>query len=256
MSTEKDKRDFVQSLARGLEVIQAFGPERPEMTLSDVAKQTGMTRAAARRFLLTLERLGYVGSDGRHFTLRPQVLNLGYVYLSMMPWWRIAQPYMEDAAGEVHESCSASVLDGAEIVYVARVPSSRIMTINLSIGSRLPAFATSMGRVLMAHEPPERLDAFFRDTKLERLTDRTVTDEQKLRKILAAVRKQGYCLVDQELETGLRSLAVPITDRRGQVLAAMNMSAHAARVKKSAMIDTYLPALLRASNRITQALPQ
>lgn len=254
MATGNDSREFVQSLARGLAVIRSFGPEHPEMTLTEVAQQTGMTRAAARRFLHTLEELGFVGSNGKQYSLRPQVLCLGYAYLSSMAWWQVAQPYMEDVAATVHESCSASVLDGTDIVYVARIPTTRIMTINLALGSRLPAFATSMGRVLLAHLSPSALDDFFAKAELTKLTDKTVADEAELRRIVAQAYKQGYSVVDQELETGLRSLAVPIFDRAGNAIAAMNVGGHASRTSRKDMIGTVLPVLHAAAERITSAL--
>ena len=254
MPEAKTSREFVQSLGRGLAVIQSFGPDHPAMTLTEVAEQTGMTRAAARRFLHTLEDLGFVGSNGKHFSLRPQVLSLGYAYLSSMTWWQVAQPYMEDVAATVHESCSATVLDGTDVVYVARIPTTRIMTINLSLGSRLPAFATSMGRVLLAHLSKDALDDFFAAAQLTKLTDKTVTGEASLRKLIAQAGKQGYCLVDQELETGLRSLAVPLVDRAGRVMAAMNVGAHASRTSRKEMIDRFLPVLQKAAEQITTAL--
>lgn len=253
--SDNDGREFVRSLARGLAVIQAFGPERRAMSISQVAKRTGMTRAATRRFLHTLEALGHVESDGNLFSLRPQVLSLGYAYLSSLGWWQVAQPYMEQVAARLRESCSASVLDGADIVYVARVPTTRIMTINLSVGTRLPAFVTSMGRVLLSHLDRGGLDAYFSEATFTRYTDRTVTEEHELREILARVREQGYCLVDQELEPGLRSLAVPILDRGGSALAAMNVGSHAARVAISEMLSSFLPELEEAAANITMGLP-
>lgn len=253
---QRDSGEFVQSLERGLAVIQAFGPEHPAMTLSEVARQTGMTRAAARRFLLTLQALGHVASDGRNFTLRPHVLNLGYAYLSSMGWLQVAQSLMEEFVREAGESCSASVLDGADVVYVARVPTSRIMTTNLSIGTRLPAFATSMGRVLLSYLSAGELDDFFETAALTRFTERTVTDEAALRRLIAQSRQQGYCLVDQELETGLRSVAVPVLDRQGRALAAINVSTHAGRVKKAELAERLLPLLKATSARITANLPR
>jgi len=255
MAGTADDREFVQSLARGLAVIQAFGDERPEMTLSEVAAATGLTRAAARRFLHTLARLGHVSSDGKRFSLTPRVLSLGYAYLSSLSWWQVAQPHMESVAAKVHESCSASVLDGTEIVYVSRVPTRRIMTINLSIGTRLPAFATSMGRVLLAALTPGELDDFFARAELTPLTERTVTDEAALRADLARVREQGYSLVDQELETGLRSIAVPIFDRAGQAIAALNVGSHASRSTNEDLLESVLPELRCAAANVTASLP-
>lgn len=242
--------EFVRSLDRGLAVIRAFCAETPSLTLSDVARATGLTRAAARRFLLTLESLGYVGSDGRQFHLRPKVLELGYAYLSSLTFEEVALEHMRELVEEVHESSSASVLDGTEIVYVARVPAKRIMSIGINVGTRLPAFCTSMGRVLLAALPDAALDDHFRSAALEARTSRTVTDEGRLRRILADVRSQGWAMVDQELEDGVRSVAVPIRGTGGTVLAAMNISAHAARVRLEVLRKTYLPLLQGAARRI------
>ena len=165
------RTDFVQSLDRGLAVIRCFSSEHPSLTLSEVAERTGLTRAAARRFLLTLQELGYVGSSGRQFSLRPRVLALGYAYLSSFSVAQIAQPHLEDLAEELHESCSVSVLDGDDLVYVARASANRIMTISLTVGTRLPPYPTSMGRVLLAHLPEAELDAHLGRTKLRRLTE-------------------------------------------------------------------------------------
>jgi len=218
--------DFVQSLERGLAVIKAFDETRRELTLSDVARATGLTRAAARRFLLTLIDLGYVRTDGRLFALRPRILELGYAYLSSLTLPEVAQPHMEELVARVHESCSVSVLDGTDVVYVARVPTHRIMTVAISVGTRFPAFATSMGRVLLAAQPTEWIDEYLESGALRQFTAHTVTDAEKLRDVLDKVRTQGYCLVDQELEKGLRSIAVPIHDGDGAVIAAMNVSLH------------------------------
>lgn len=253
---EKDKNpDFVQALERGLAVIKAFSKEKPAMTLSEVAKETGMTRAAARRFLLTLEELGYVACNERKFSLRPSVLSLGYAYLSSLSFAEVAQPHMENLTEQTHESCSAAVLDGTEIVYVVRVPTKRIMTISLSLGSRLPAYATSMGRVLLAHLPPEGLDEYFRTAKLEPITPHTVCDPCLLRPILAEIKAQGWALLDQELEEGLRSIAAPIRDRRGNVIAALNLSTHVSRVSLEQLQKDFLPRLLLTAARISAELP-
>jgi IclR family pca regulon transcriptional regulator len=246
--------EFVQSLDRGLAVIRAFSAEAPSLTLSDVARVTGLTRAAARRFLLTLEALGYVGSDGRHFHLRPKVLELGYAYLSSLTFEEVALEHMRDLVEQVHESSSASVLDGTDIVYVARVPAKRIMSIGLNVGTRLPAFCTSMGRVLLAALPKPALDAYFCAANLEGRTSRTVTDEGRLRQILGDVGDHGWAMVDQELEHGVRSVAVPIRGPGGSVLAAMNISAHATRVPVDRLRRTYLPMLQDAAGRIAADL--
>ncbi len=248
------EREHVQSLERGLAVLRAFGAERPRMTLSEVAGAVGIARATARRFLFTLERLGYVESDGKHFWLKAQTLSLGYAYLSSLPWWQVAQPFMEEVSARLSESCSASVLEGGEIVYVARVAAKRIMSINLSLGSRLPAYATSMGRVLLAELCPAALDAYFRETRLEPLTSRTLVEEPGLRRVLERCRKEGYALVDQELEEGLRSIAVPLRDRSGRAIAALNVSTPAAAVPKADLVRRHLPALRQAASRTSETL--
>lgn len=242
--------DFVQSLDRGLAVIRAFGPDREKLSLSDVAGVTGLTRAAARRFLLTLVSLGYVRSEGRLFSLRPRVLDLGYAYLSGLALPEIAAPHMEELVARLHESSSVSVLDGHQIVYVVRVPTKRIMTVTISVGTRLPAAATSMGRVLLAELPPDELEAFLAGVKLEPYTTKTVTDVDRLREIVAEVARRGYAIVDQELEEGLRSVAVPIRGATGVGAAAINVSAHATRVSMAAMRDDILPELLQTAAQI------
>ena len=212
---------FVQSLARGLAVIRAFDASAPELTLSEVARATGLTRAAARRFLLTLADLGYVRTDGRLFALSPRVLELGYAYLSSLSLPEVAEPHLERLVAEVHESSSVSVLDGEDVVYVARVPTARIMRVAISVGTRFPAHATSMGRVLLAGLPDDALEEFLAGADLPRLTARTVSTADALRRELRRVRAQGWALVDQELEEGLRSVAAPIRDRSGDVIAAI-----------------------------------
>jgi IclR family transcriptional regulator, pca regulon regulatory protein len=244
--------DFVQSFERGLAVIRAFGPERPSLTLSEVAQHTGMTRAAARRFLLTLRSLGYVHFDGRTFSLRPRVLELGYAYLSSLPLGELAAPHMRALVEQLHESSSVSVLDDDEIVYVARVPTKRIMSINLVVGTRLPAHATSMGRVLLAALAPADLDAYLGRATLDPITERTVTDPVELRRILDKVRAQGFALVDQELEQGVRSVAAPLHDAGGAVIASLNVSAHAARTSLETLRDTFVPAV-RATAELIDA---
>jgi len=251
MSERASNTEFVQSLERGLAVIQAFGPDQQEMTISEVAAVTGTTRATARRFLLTLEHLGHVRSDGRKFSLTPRVLGLGYAYLSSLNWWKIAQNAMEDVVQELQESCSASVLDGKDVIYVARVSATRIMSINLSIGTRLPAHVTSLGRVLLSHQPPEILDKYLAEIAPHKFTEWTKTEPQELREAIETARMKGYALVDQELETGLRSLAVPIYDHSGRILAALNVGTHAARTRLDEMTGRFLSVLHEASRKIT-----
>lgn len=246
--------DFVQSLERGLAVIRAFDETRPELTLSDVARATGLTRAAARRFLLTLIDLGYVRTDGRLFALRPRILELGYAYLSSLSLPEVAQPHMEELVAKVHESCSVSVLDGTDVVYVARVPTRRIMTVAISVGTRFPAFATSMGRVLLAAQSNDRIEDYLSSGVVQQYTSFTVTDADKLRAVLAKVRMQGYCLVDQELEKGLRSIAVPIHDSDGTVIAAMNVSLHVSGGTAEEIRRDILPQLRATAAEIEQDL--
>jgi IclR family pca regulon transcriptional regulator len=250
---QKASGEFLQSFARGLAVIRTFGPQTPAMTLSEVAEKTGLTRAGARRILLTLQSLGYVASEGRQFELTPRILDLGYSYLSSMPLWDVAQPIMEDLVQNVHESCSASVLDGEDIVYVLRVPTHRIMTVGLSIGSRLPAHAAAMGRVMLGGLSAGELDAYLAGVKLKALTRHTVTDPKALKKIVLADHKKGWSMVDQELEDGLRSISVPIHSR-GRILAAMNVSSQAARSSEAQMVRQFLPRLKAAAEKISQAL--
>jgi IclR family pca regulon transcriptional regulator len=240
----------VQSLERGLAVIRAFDARHPELTLSEVARICDLTRAAARRFLLTLADLGYVRTDGRLFSLTPRVLELGYAFLSSLSLPDVAEPHLERLVAEVRESSSVSVLDGDDIVYVARVPTSRIMTVAINVGTRFPAYATSMGRVLIAELPDDEIEAYLGRVKLTRLTNRTVPTVAALRAELRRVRRQGFAMVDQELEEGLRSLAAPIRDRTGTVVGAVNVSVHASRTSVEAMQSELLPPLLAATARI------
>lgn len=242
--------DFVQSLARGLAVIRAFDAEHPELTLSDVARRAELTRAAARRFLITLETLGYVRSDGRTFALTPRVLELGFSYLSALSLPEIVQPHLEALSREVDESVSAAVLDAADIVYVARVPTRRIMSVRITIGTRFPAYATSMGRVLLAGATDAALDAVLAASDRASLTGRTVTDPVELRAEVQRVREQGWSLVDGELEPGLRSIAAPVRARDGSVVAAVNVSTSATRDSVEHLLGAYLPALLRTATAI------
>lgn len=254
MTQATERKQSLQSLERGMAVIQIFSRERPALTLSDVARLTGTTRATARRILLTLEKLGHVRSDGRLFSLTPRVLTLGWAYLSSLNLWEVAQPLMEELVAETKESCSAATLDLPDIVYVARVPTRRIMTISLGVGSRLPAHATAMGRVLLAELPQQELDSFLETTPLERYTEHTIGSEDALRAELAQVRAQGWAFVDQELEIGLRSIAVPLTGHAGQVVAALNTSAAVPRVSVEEFRERFLPALLQTAAIISDGL--
>ncbi|MEU4343947.1 IclR family transcriptional regulator C-terminal domain-containing protein [Nocardia sp. NPDC023852] len=242
--------EYVQSLGRGLAVIRSFDAEHPRRTLSDVAKATDLTRATARRFLLTLVELGYVRTDGSLFSLTPRVLELGYSYLSSLTLPDVAGPHLESLAKQVHESTSVSILDGADVVYVARVPVSRIMTVSINIGTRFPAYAASMGRVLLAGLSDAALEDYLTHVMLVPLTGRTVITVDRLRKEVAKVRADGYCIVDQELEEGLRSLAAPIRDNTGTVVAAVNISTQAARYSAAAVRKDLVPPLLATAEAI------
>ena len=257
------RSETVQSLARGLAVIRAFDAEHPELTLSEVARGAGITRAAAGRFLRTLEELGYVRAStvsangsgvGRTFALTPRVLELGFSYLSALSIPEIVQPHLERLSREVDESVSAAVLDGEEIVYIARVPTRRIMSVRITIGTRFPAFATSMGRVLLAGMPTAERDALLAASALPALTDRTLTSLSGLQDELARVSEQGWALVDGELEPGLRSVAVPLHDRRGEVVAAVNVSTSATRDSVDHVLAQYLPPLQRTAAAIDAEL--
>jgi IclR family pca regulon transcriptional regulator len=220
-----------------------------------VARLAGTTRATARRILLTLERLGHVRSDGRRFSLTPRVLALGWSYLSSLNLWEIAQPLMEDLVEQTGESCSAATLDLPDVVYVARVPTRRIMSITLSVGTRLPAHCTSMGRVLLADLPPDELDRYLTGAKLEAWTERTTTDPERLTAAIDETRQRGWALVDQELEIGLRSVAAPI--RRGpDTIAALNVSSAVSRVSLDDLRRRILPPLVKTANTISNALTQ
>lgn len=245
---------YVQSFARGLSVIRSFGTDTPRMTLSEVAARAGLTRAGARRILLTLENLGYVKSDEKKFSLTAKILDLGYAYLSTAPFWIPAEPVMEQLVADVHESSSISVLDGTEIVYVLRVPTSKIMTVNLGPGSRLPAYATSMGRVLLGGLNNLQMKAALAASPIKQHTKYTVTDAKKLATIIETDRQRGWTYVNQELEEGVRSIAVPLKDRTGKIIAAMNISGQANRNTEKMLTVDFLPKLQQAAEKINEAL--
>lgn len=245
---------FVQSLERGLAVIRAFDADHRDLTLSDVARITGLTRAAARRFLLTLVDLGYARTDGRLFSLTPRVLDLGFTYLSSLDLPEIATPHLQDLVAQVHESSSIAVLDGGDVVYVARVPVSRIMTVAINVGTRLPAHATSMGRVLLADQSEDELERYLAEATFTAFTPRAIVTAAALRAELATVRAQGWALVDQELEDGLRSVAAPIREAGGRAVAAVNASAHANQRTPESIRKELLPPLLHTAGRIEHDL--
>lgn len=231
---------YVQSLARGLAVIRAFDTDHPLMTLTEVAARTGLTRATARRFLHTLVELGYVRTDGKTFGLTAQVLQLGYAYLSGLSLPQLAQPHLEELSLKLGESTSAAVLDGADIAYIARVTTRRIMNVGITVGTRFPAYATSMGRVLLASLPPAKLQEYLAAAEIRPLTPRGVGTKQELLGVLDTVRAQGWCLLDQELEMGLMSVAAPVYDGPSKVVAAVNVSLQAQSVAAQPDPDAYL----------------
>jgi len=243
--------NFMTSLARGLAVIQAFSQRRHHLTISQVSTTTGLSRAAVRRCLYTLSKLGFAGSDdNRHFFLRPRILALGHSYISSMPLATAAQPVLEHISHLLHESCSIATLDGIDIVYIARANVTRIMSIDLGVGSRLPAFCTSMGRAILANLPPEELESVLARVEFKRYTERTITNPAKLTQALRQIRRDGYSIIDQELEHGLRSMAVPIQNPSGKVVAALNIGAHAQRVSIQEMQTKFLPHLRAAAQEL------
>jgi IclR family pca regulon transcriptional regulator len=243
--------NFMTSLARGLAVIQAFSQRRHHLTISQVSTTTGLSRAAVRRCLYTLAKLGFAGSDdNRHFFLRPRILALGHSYISSMPLATAAQPVLEHISHLLHESCSIATLDGVDIVYIARANVTRIMSIDLGVGSRLPAFCTSMGRAILANLPAEELETVLARVEFKRYTERTITNPAKLTQALRQIRRDGYSIIDQELEHGLRSMAVPIQNPSGKVVAALNIGAHAQRVSIQEMQTKFLPHLRAAAQEL------
>jgi IclR family pca regulon transcriptional regulator len=229
------------ALEKGLAVIECFDAAHDRLTIADVARATDLSRAAARRCLLTLARIGYAEFDGKFFRLTPRVLRLGYAWLASTALPQLVQPFLERLSEETHESSSASLLDGHEIVYIARSAQRRIMSVGLSVGSRLPAFCSSMGRVLLAELEPQGAQALILAAKPRALTPHTVTDPARLTGLLDEVRVQGWCLVDQELELGLASLAMPLKSHRGAVVGAFNLSVQVQRVPAQAMVEHFLP---------------
>ncbi|HSM86158.1 MAG TPA: IclR family transcriptional regulator C-terminal domain-containing protein [Candidatus Limnocylindrales bacterium] len=235
--------NFVLSLARGLKVIETFEGRTEGQSVAEIARSTGLSRAAVRRLLMTLQTLGYAESNGRVYRLKTRVLKLGFSYLSSASLPGIAQPVLEQVTEQVHESSSLSVLDGDQIVYVARSTAKRVMSVGLSVGSRLPCYCTSMGRVLLASLHEEQLVAYVERTELKPLTAKTITDKSVLADIIRRVKLDGFALADEELELGLRSIAVPVKTRHNETVAAMNIGVHAARVSAAEMIHRFLPIL-------------
>ena len=254
LKTFSGNPNFVLSLARGLMVIEAFDTHKEGLSIADVSRQTGFSRAATRRLLLTLEMLDYVEAKGRTYRLKTPVLRLGFSYLSSASLPSIAQPVLESLTEILHESTSLSVLEGDEVVYLARSATKRVMSIGLSVGSRLPSYCTSMGRVMLAALSPEELSTYLDRIVLKALTPKTITDKALLMDVIGQVRSDGYALVDEELELGLRSIAVPVSDVNGHVVAGMNVGAHAGRASTAELIHRVLPVLRKGAVSLRQAI--
>jgi IclR family pca regulon transcriptional regulator len=252
--TSPDDREYVQSLERGVKVLLAFDADRPRLTLSEVAAIAKLNRATARRLLLTLLRLQFVATDGKLFWLRPRVLDFGFRYLSGLPWWQSAQPVIEKLSKDIQEPCSISVFDGNDVVYVARAVINRVVSTNIRIGSRFPAFCTAAGRAMLSRLPDAEIDAFLAEAEVKKFTDRTVTDLSKLREIILASRRKGYAVSDQELEIGLFGIAVPIIDNSGRPVAAITASLHSTRTSTTSIAKRVLPLLLECAEEISGRL--
>lgn len=246
--------NYMESLARGLQVLRAFSSASPSLSIAEASRVTGLSRAATRRCLHTLQRLGYATASSGAYRLTPQVLALGYSYLASAPLATVAQPILERVSERLHESCSLAVLDHDDILYVARSATRRILSVGLTVGSRLPAYCTSMGRVMLASLPSSELTEYLARVEIVQHTTHTVQNRAALRAELKRVRLQGYALVDQELELGLRSIAVPVKTPDGRVAAAMNSGAQSTSVQVRGLLRDYLPVLLQAADELGHAL--
>lgn len=252
--SEVSDRDYVNSLARGLEVISAFTRTRPKMTLAEIARTTGMQRAAVRRFLITLVREGYAEKDDKHFYLKPKVLELGYSALSSMSMLDVIQPAMNELADTLQESVFAAVLAGDDVIYIARATSERLINVGITVGKRAPAYAVSTGRVLLAAESEAFRDAYLDRVKPEKLTPNTITSKVKLRSTIEEARIANYSIVDQELEVGLGAISVPVRNSDGKVIAALNVCCPSSRTTIDDMQKKILPALMAAAQKIAVGL--
>lgn len=246
--------DIIASLQKGLRVLECFGADSPRLSITDIATRTGLDRATARRCLLTLQDAGYADTDGKFFTLTPRALRLGMGALAALPLPQIVQPWLDQLTEQIGQSCSVSILDGGEIVYLARAAQRRVMSIGLMPGSRLPAHCTSMGRVLLAALPEPHARVVIDAADLSPRTPFSLTDPDEIMACLATVRRQGFAAIDQEVELGLRSLAVPLLDRHGRTVAALNSGMAATHDSLALMVDTYLPALQKAQAGLRRVL--
>ncbi len=250
MSDEATSRDHVNSLERGLGVMEILAAHPGGLTLTETAEKAGLTRAGARRFLLTLVATGYATQTGRQFSLSPRLLSVARTWLQGTSLWAFAEPFMRQTAAALQESCSATILSGDDVVYVARVAGPRIVSLELHVGSHLPAYCTAMGRVLLSGLNPVDLDAFLARTSLTPMTGKTLTDPTRVAQAVTATRRDGYAIVDEELEIGLRSIAVPLRDRSGTIVAAINVSTQSARHSVAEMERDFLPLLKETAARI------
>ncbi|WP_238379772.1 IclR family transcriptional regulator domain-containing protein [Celeribacter ethanolicus] len=246
--------DTISSLAKGLRVLECFGAKTPKLSITDVSKATGLDRATSRRCLLTLHAEGYADYDGKFFTLTPRTLRLGMGAISALPLPQIVQPWLDQLTEQIGQSCSVSILDGTEIVYLARAAQKRVMSIGLMPGSRLPAHCTSMGRILLGALPAEEARAIVEASDLSPRTRFSVTDPDEIMKRIGEAHTQGYAIIDQEVEIGLRSIAVPLVDGHGRIIAALNTGMAATQDKAQAMVPTYLPKLLKVQSGLRRVL--
>jgi IclR family transcriptional regulator, pca regulon regulatory protein len=244
-------KEFMATLAKGLAALGSFNKQRPAMTLSQAAQATGLSRATARRILRTLTELGYVSQNGREFALSSGILKLGFSYLATQNWIEQATPLMRQLSERFHESCSAAVLEGTEVVYVARIPAQRIMSVMLAVGTRLPAFHTALGRIQLGFLDEAEFWRRLRSLRIEAYTPSTITDVQALFDRVREDRAQGFSIVDEELERGLRSIAVPVMDRNGQAIAGLNLSTHSTRTTRNEMRERFLPSLRATAEQIS-----
>lgn len=256
MGDEATSRDHVTSLERGLGVMEILAAHPAGLTLTETAEKAGLTRAGARRFLLTLVATGYATQTGRLFALSPRLLSMARTWLQGTSVWAYAEPIMRETAAELKESCSATILSGEDVVYVARVQGPRIVNLELHVGAHLPAYCTSMGRVLLCALAPADLGAFLETVRITRKTEKTITDKSEIAAAVAQARRDGYAVVDEELEIGLRSIAVPLCDRSGAIVAAINVSTQSARMSVEQMVREFLPPLQRTAARIGEFFVQ
>jgi IclR family transcriptional regulator, pca regulon regulatory protein len=254
MRDDRQDKEFMATLAKGLAVLSSFDKERPNMTLSQAALATGLSRATARRILRTLTELGYVEQSGRQFALSSGILKLGFAYLATQNWIDKAAPLMRQLSEQFDESCSAAILEDTEIVYVARFPAGRIMSATLAVGTRLPAFHTALGRIQLGFLDDSEFWRRLRSLRIDAFTPSTITDVQALFERVREDHAQGFSIVDEELERGLRSIAVPVLDRNGQAVAGLNLSTHSTRTTRNEMRERFLPGLRAVAEQISSSV--